>query len=100
MYCKKCGSEISDDAVVCTHCGVATSNQIVANNDTGGFGWGLLGFCVPLVGLILYLVWKTERPKSSKAAGKGALISTIIGVAFYIIYIVIIMGVLGISLLR
>lgn len=24
--------------------------------DNGGFGWGLLGFCIPIVGLILFLV--------------------------------------------
>ena len=26
MYCSKCGNEINDQAVVCPHCGVATSN--------------------------------------------------------------------------
>ncbi len=36
-------------------------------DDKGGCGWGLLGFCVPLVGLILYLVWKEDRPRSTNA---------------------------------
>jgi uncharacterized membrane protein YdjX (TVP38/TMEM64 family) len=57
-------------------------------NDDGGFLWGLLGFCVPVAGLILYLVWQTERPLSAKAAGKGALISVILYVIFVIIYII------------
>ena len=26
MFCHKCGKEISDDAVVCVHCGVETKN--------------------------------------------------------------------------
>ncbi|MFR2847242.1 MAG: hypothetical protein ACLTC4_08930 [Hungatella hathewayi] len=52
--------------------------------DNGGFGWGLLGFCIPIVGLILFLVWKGEKPKTAKANGMGALISVIIGVVFYI----------------
>lgn len=27
MFCSKCGKEISDEAVVCVHCGCATSNM-------------------------------------------------------------------------
>lgn len=54
-------------------------------NDKGGFLWGLLGFCIPLVGLILFLVWKDSKPKSAKAAGIGALVSVILGVVFYIL---------------
>jgi len=57
--------------------------------DNGGFGWGLLGFCIPIVGLILFLVWKGEKPKTAKAAGMGALISVIIGVVFYILLFVV-----------
>ena len=26
MYCSKCGKEISDDAIVCMHCGCPTQN--------------------------------------------------------------------------
>ena len=60
--------------------------------DNGGFGWGLLGFCIPLVGLILYLVWKGEKPRTAKAAGKGALISVIIYVVFYVLMVIIGLG--------
>lgn len=52
------------------------------------FLWGLLGFFVPLAGLILFLVWKDTKPKSAKAAGIGALVSVILGVVLYILAIV------------
>lgn len=55
------------------------------NNDEGGFGWGLLGFCVPLVGIILYFVWRDERPFTAKACLNGALISIAISVFFNIV---------------
>ena len=29
--------------------------------DSGSKGWGLLGCCFPLIGLILFLVWKDEK---------------------------------------
>lgn len=83
-FCKHCGMEIDDKAVICPKCGV--SQQTASDGvDNGGFGWGLLGFCLPLVGLILFLVWKDSKPRTSKAAGKGALISVIIGVVLYVL---------------
>ena len=60
------------------------------SNDNGGFLWGLLGCCIPVVGLILFLVWKDQKPKTAKAAGIGALVSVILGVVSYIIAFVII----------
>ena len=82
-FCKYCGAQIDDNAVVCTSCGVA-QNTAPAVVDKGGFGWGVLGCCIPIVGLILFLVWKDTKPKTSKAAGIGALVSTIAIVVFYI----------------
>ena len=57
--------------------------------DSGSFGWAVLGFCIPVAGLILYLVWKDTKPRPAAAAGKGALVSFILGVLFYIIGIVV-----------
>lgn len=88
-YCKNCGAQIDDKAAVCVHCGVAVNNSGVQEADNGGFGWGLLGFCVPVVGLILFLVWKDTKPKTAKTAGKGALISVIVGVVLYVLAIVL-----------
>lgn len=58
--------------------------------DKGGFLWGLLGCCVPIAGLILFLVWKDSKPKSAKAAGIGALVSVAITVVYYIVMFLII----------
>ena len=96
MFCKNCGKEIADNSNVCLYCGASQqSNSPVVDN--GGFGWGLLGCCIPIVGLILFLVWKDTKPKSSKAAGIGALVSVIATVVFYIVYFVIIVGVIGMN---
>jgi hypothetical protein len=96
-FCRNCGAEIHDEAVICPHCGVAQkasglNTTTPAVNDQGGFGWGLLGFCIPLVGLILYLVWKDDRPNTARSVGKGALIGVITYVVFYILYFVIIIA--------
>lgn len=57
--------------------------------DKGGFLWGLLGCCIPVVGLVLFLVWKSTKPKTAKAAGIGALVSVVLMVIYYIIMFVI-----------
>ena len=90
-FCKKCGAQIDDQAVVCPRCGVAQGAGM-STSDNGGFLWGLLGCCIPLVGLILFLVWKDTKPKTSKAAGIGALVGVLSIVVWYIVAIVIGLG--------
>ncbi|MDU1910885.1 hypothetical protein [Fusobacterium sp.] len=65
------------------------------NDDRGGFAWGCLGFCIPIVGLILWLVWRDEKPKTAKAVGIGALVSAIIGAIFVIIYFIFLVFIVG-----
>ncbi len=93
MYCKKCGSEINDDAVVCPNCGCATDNlkqkPSVSGDDAPSAGFAVLGFFFPLIGLILYLVWNDTLPLRAKSVGKGALIGVIVSVALGIISVII-----------
>lgn len=65
------------------------NNQV----DKGGFLWGLLGCCIPLAGLILFLVWKSSRPKTAKAVGIGALVSVGVTVLFYVLMMVLGVGI-------
>lgn len=115
MFCKQCGKEIGEQDTFCPYCGSAQTDEKsgaqAPNNgaqyqqqqyqqyqqqqyqqqpypqqvDSGSAGWGVLGFFIPLVGLILFLVWKDTKPRSSKSAGIGALIGVIAGVVFGII---------------
>ncbi len=91
-FCSKCGAQLMDEAVVCPNCGCAQSNSA---QDSSSFGYALLGFCIPIVGLILYLIWKDTTPLKAKSAGKGALVSVIISVVFYVIYAVVLAGAIG-----
>lgn len=66
----------------------AAQSQTPVTNDSGSIGWGLLGFCVPIVGLVLFLVWRNEKPRTAKVAGVGALIAVIISVIWYVLALV------------
>jgi uncharacterized membrane protein YvbJ len=86
-YCNNCGKEISDYAATCPECGAPQQPKRATTVavDNGGFGWGLLGFCIPLVGIILYFVWKDEKPNTAKVLIQWALISIGINIFFTIV---------------
>jgi hypothetical protein len=103
---------MSDDALVCPSCGqpvagvlnddhmksenssnnqmAATtevpdiSNSVTNKKDTGNFGWAILGFFIPLVGLILFLVWRKDTPRNANSAGIGALVSVVTTIVYWI----------------
>lgn len=66
--------------------------------DSGSFGWAVLGFFFPLVGLILFLVWKDSKPLSGKKAGIGALVGVISEVVLAIVSIALFMMMLEIAM--
>lgn len=86
-----CGAPVSGD----NNSRGTYGNAPAYNNDSGSFGWALLGFFFPLVGLILYIVWKDEKPKSAKRAGKGALVSVILYLIIMVIYLIVMFAALG-----
>ncbi|MCH4006081.1 MAG: DUF805 domain-containing protein [Eubacterium sp.] len=49
------------------------------------FGWAILGFCIPIVGLILFIVWLDTRPGESKYSGVGALVGFIFAIIVWVI---------------
>ena len=54
-----------------------------AAGDDGSFLWAVVGFLVPLIGLILYFVWKDTKPNNAKMAGMGALVGAIANTILY-----------------
>ena len=82
-YCKRCGAPISDQAMVCPSCG-EPQYSVPPVQDNGGIGWSLLGCCIPIAGLVLFLVWKDTKPKTAKAAGIGALVCVCLYVLLYL----------------
>jgi uncharacterized membrane protein YvbJ len=90
MYCPNCGSSINENAEICVHCGVNVlkfSNQVTAaKNDTPNIWINVLSLCCfPLLGIIIYFVWKDTQPK----AAKSALIYALFGIAISIIIMII-----------
>lgn len=90
-YCSKCGKEIMDEALICPECGCAQDNivqgksALQSKENSNNIGWSILCFFIPIVGLILYLVWKETSPAKAKAAGVGALVGFVVPILLSLI---------------
>ncbi len=85
MYCSHCGKPIPEGADYCLNCGCAVNGSAPSKDDSSSFGFALLGFLFPLIGLILYFVYEDKRPKRAKSVGKGALVGVITGIVVSIL---------------
>ena len=94
MYCRYCGKQIEEDARFCPYCGSAQQEELQAPppqqryvdpNDAPSGGFAVLGFFFPVVGLILFLVWKDTMPQRAKSCGKGALTSVIVSASLVLL---------------
>ena len=89
MYCAKCGQPIANRATICAHCGYQLVKSPENAEDKSSIAFAILGFFIPIVGLILFLVFHNEKPKTAKSAGKGALAGFITGFTISIILTVV-----------
>lgn len=112
MYCPNCNNQMNNrgNHYVCPYCGTRMGNPQMHRHPqqhghqqnhqyapqqeppiSGGarFGWGLLGFLIPLVGFILFLAWKKDYRKKAKSAGIGALIGFILHIIIVILVVVV-----------
>jgi hypothetical protein len=101
--CTYCGTQIDDSVVFCPSCGANQSANTATQtgpeikaaamgaSSTGDkyVGWTILGFLIPIVALILYLMWKDTEPSKALAVGKGGLMSISVSypIAGLIIYL-------------
>ena len=101
-YCTYCGSKNRTNGVYCENCGHPLAYEPIYQEqqqtssipieEKNSFWWGVLGFFVPMGGLIIFLIWLKEKPKSAKSAGIGALIRVI--VTIFMTMVLIFFGIL------
>ena len=106
--CMTCNNIVDDKSNFCPNCG---SNYLVYDNSTPQYQtynsgpypqynyqqnnnvsttppvlWGIVGFLIPILGLIFYIIWNKTSPRQAKAAGIGALIYVGIVVVFAFLF--------------
>ncbi|WP_346895868.1 zinc-ribbon domain-containing protein [Clostridium sp. UBA7503] len=89
MFCKNCGREIDNNAEICPLCGVRVKEAKSGAVDNPSHLAGVASCCFPIVGIILYFLWKDEKPKSAKTLCYWMIGGLVAWIVFYIICIVI-----------
>lgn len=91
MLCNKCGRRVSDGSNFCPVCGAdlryqknssSSSSGYVNPDDETNFGYTLLSFFMPYIGIVLYIVWFKEFPKRAKSCLNGIIAGVICIVIF------------------
>ena len=83
MYCKNCGHEVNDNAVICPNCGVATDNYTKTNapeqKNTMALVGFILSFFVSIAGLIISIIaYKNAKKPEYNGDGKNFALAGII----------------------
>lgn len=84
-YCVGCGSRLHVMARTCPQCGVEAGPL----NDEGNLMLGGLACCIPVVGWIMYFIYRETKPKTAKHALVGGILSFVI---WFLLYLVLIFG--------
>ena len=88
MFCKNCGSQIDDNAVVCPHCGVATQN-LNATTQKSSNGFAVAGFVLSFFFAVLGLIFSIIGLNKAKTTGSGKGLS-IAGLVISLVWIVLV----------
>lgn len=104
MFCKNCGNEVDNNAVVCPHCGVQLKQPEAEKPATSGemctlaiVGF-ILSFFISIAGLICSIIGykkcKNENLKGSGFAIAGIIISAL-SMVLYVVYIIVAAGLIA-----
>lgn len=86
MICDRCGCDVGNSGY-CPNC-----DPQPVKEEKASVGLAILSFLIPIVGLVVFLVNRKDRPKTAKASGICALVSFILSI---VMYVVIFVGLLG-----
>lgn len=68
MYCENCGAEIAKEAYVCPKCGVKVNRNESNVEDKPNMALNIVSLLLlPILGVILYFVWRKDTPIRAKS---------------------------------
>lgn len=74
QFCKKCGAEIPQGSTFCPQCGTPAGA-----GEGASVGLKIISFLFPIIGWILYFVFKSENIVKAKDCGMWGLIGFGVG---------------------
>ena len=97
MFCKKCGNEVNDEAVICIHCGCELDNGKTKDNNQSKTGIGVvmalfLGVIGLIIGICLYPAGTIARKTFIKAWLITYIVEIVASIVFGVIVYVLAIG--------
>ena len=97
MFCKNCGREIDDKAIVCPHCGVAVSREAMTlsspKTNTLAIVGFVLSFFVAIAGLVCSIIARKqckERGEGGAGLALAGIIISAVSMAIAFIYLIVV----------
>lgn len=90
MYCSQCGKEIDTDMKYCPYCGAVVNtdkNVYQPEQDSPSLLFAFISFFVPIIGIVLYVIWRKDSPKKAASCLKGLAAGVIFEIILYIIFL-------------
>ena len=90
MYCSQCGKEIEADMKYCPYCGAALNvngNVDQPEQDAPSLLFAFISFFIPIIGIVLYIVWRKDSPKKAASCLKGIVAGISFEMVLYIIFL-------------
>ena len=72
-YCSRCGKILEETDMYCPQCGFAVDKDSAEFNRVHQGLWTLLGCCIPVAGLVVYLAYRDDKPHTAEAAKNGII---------------------------
>ena len=91
MFCKNCGKEIDDKAVICPNCGVAVEREAPAappKTNTLAIVGFVLSFFVAIAGLVCSIIARKQCKERGEGGAGLALAGIIISIAEMVIAVI------------
>ena len=97
MFCKHCGKEIDDEAVICPNCGVQVGDLSPQKNTTNiltiiGF---ILAFIMPIAGLACSIIGKKQAETcggSGKTLASAGIVISIVEIVLLVLAVVFLLA--------
>lgn len=94
MYCANCGFPYDIQSGFCQNCGQSLHTSTVGPKlkeaDVPSFLYALLSFGFPVLGIILFVLWKDEFPLRAKSCLKGLVTSLAFMIVFCALFLMVI----------